>query len=827
MLPKEMVKRYRAGLIDKEAIRAHARKFGLILPANFDIDEAGNLISKTSGDETLGEAMAKTGGSMEEGLRSWTQEARQEAASQEDRPDSRPRPRRRLPRGVRESVGSDLDNRAMAGNAVAAWIAGALVLIVLVVVLCGGGLFWYFHTAAPDANPIAVPQPAAPMARPGAPREISLPPDVPGLAALAADANDPEAQQAALKELGVRGPAAREAIPAVLKAMAKGDASLRQSALASLERMGRPEARAMPALIEALAIDDKQVRQRVAMLLGDFGGDALSAVPALLAAWTPDEPEVKVGTAIEVALERIGRPSREAIPALRRLLAVAPRDGGAMPVAGSSGVGLPGVGLPGLSPQELPRSAGAGGGRGASPPGAGPGAGPSGLAPPGGGLTLSGGAPTGGSPASQPGAGVSAGVQLLTVRTLSKMGPDAALADLEILRLLDSPVPGTLAAALIDLVEQLSLGEKALLGLKRALRHEDQEVRQRAARALGNLGPEAISATPDLIETMLVPLATIEGPQAPARLGGIGLAPPGAELSRPPVGSLPPGAGSSPPGSGLSPPRLGSSLPFGATPRSNAPATRKACQDALDKIGAIDPAAIDPLKNGLLSTDAEARILAAEMLARMGPAARPAIPRLVESLDRAILSEDDAKARNVVAASLTKIGPPEKADASALLAKYSELQQPQARAYVVAAVGGLPANETVPLLSQALRDDAAVRKAAMAALGKLGGAALTKFDGQTQPAIVPLLENLQTDELELRDMAIETLAKIGRPAVATLNSVLFNADWRIRYGAASALGLIGTDARPALKSLTALAARDGSLDVRKAAAQALQRINAK
>ena len=101
-----------------------------------------------------------------------------------------------------------------------------------------------------------------------------------GLAALAADTKDPEAQKAAIRELGGRGPAARAAIPAVIRALATPKDFLRNSALATLDQLGPPDASAIPALVEVLAVDDPVVRHRAAVLFGNLGPQARSAVPA-------------------------------------------------------------------------------------------------------------------------------------------------------------------------------------------------------------------------------------------------------------------------------------------------------------------------------------------------------------------------------------------------------------------------------------------------------------------------------------------------------------------------------------------------------------------
>lgn len=55
----------------------------------------------------------------------------------------------------------------------------------------------------------------------------------------------------------------------------------------------------------------------------------------------------------------------------------------------------------------------------------------------------------------------------------------------------------------------------------------------------------------------------------------------------------------------------------------------------------------------------------------------------------------------------------------------------------------------------------------------------------------PLLSRLFDPDKAVRAQAVQGLAAIGRPAVPACIALLQDADWRVRYRAAEALGLIG------------------------------------
>src|SRR5437660_755236 len=77
------------------------------------------------------------------------------------------------------------------------------------------------------------------------------------------------------------GPAARDAVPALVEALADGDAELRSRAAGLLGGVGPAAKDAVPALARALADEHEEVRVAAIVALGDLGPVAAGAVPAL------------------------------------------------------------------------------------------------------------------------------------------------------------------------------------------------------------------------------------------------------------------------------------------------------------------------------------------------------------------------------------------------------------------------------------------------------------------------------------------------------------------------------------------------------------------
>jgi HEAT repeat protein len=185
----------------------------------------------------------------------------------------------------------------------------------------------------------------------------------------------------------------------------------------------------------------------------------------------------------------------------------------------------------------------------------------------------------------------------------------------------------------------------------------------------------------------------------------------------------------------------------------------------------------------------EVRSDAMEILAELGPAARPALDEMVAGL-----ADPDPVYRADAAMAIAAIGP--------------------------------EADPAVPALEKLLGDESAepqVRYTAAYALGRMGGAAA---------AAEPLLRKLADSEDDLMaTVAVWAAVKI-RPddatlfdaAVPKLRRALQNEEQLVRLEAAVALGEIGPPAGSALPMLEMLAEEDPVRIVREAAAAAVRKI---
>lgn len=117
---------------------------------------------------------------------------------------------------------------------------------------------------------------------------------------------------AAARSLGIIGPEARAAIPALARVLRGNNHQLRWDAAAALWRIGKE---AVPALTEALQSPDPDVLRAAAYALGEIGPDAAGAVPALIRLL--ESPNSEVRSAAANTLPRIVPP---ALASLRKVV---------------------------------------------------------------------------------------------------------------------------------------------------------------------------------------------------------------------------------------------------------------------------------------------------------------------------------------------------------------------------------------------------------------------------------------------------------------------------------------------------------------------------
>ena len=358
---------------------------------------------------------------------------------------------------------------------------------------------------------------------------------------------------------------------------------------------------------------------------------------------------------------------------------------------------------------------------------------------------------------------------------LGEIGPEAKAAVPELIHLLRSrdevpAAPGSMGFGAMEIqpdrlavVAAKALGQigpnarAAVAPLAEVLATPDQALRAAAAESLGEIGRDAAPAVPDLVRSLTDPESLVAENAAEA-LGQIG-APAVTAL----IEAL----------------------------RGRDPDARRRAIAALGGVGPDAAASLHDLVRALADPDEETRAAAAEALGHIGdgPTAAAAVPGLL-----AALKDPDRLVRKTATEALGKVGSRD--------------------------------DRTIPALATMMRDsDREVRDAAADALAMIG-----------MPAFPALRALLRDDDKDLRDHAALVLSRMVRPAyiqraretveqararVKAPRDALFAAlkdpDERIRAGTSLALGYVGKDVVPDLVA----ALRDPSPVVRLQASRAL------
>ncbi len=227
-------------------------------------------------------------------------------------------------------------------------------------------------------------------------------------------------------------------------------------------------------------------------------------------------------------------------------------------------------------------------------------------------------------------------------------------------------------------------------------------------------------------------------------------------------------------------------------------------QRALSRIG---PAAVPALARLLDATDPMLREQGAIGLGVIGRPAAGTAPRLVE-----LLIDDNYEVRGSVARALVQIGAAAVPALSRALA--SKSAERRFRAIEVLAKMGIKGRGGTEALVPLLRDPLKkIRGAAANCLGRIGG----------QKAIEVLFGLLASPDEVVRWNAQSGLRPVGKTAVPVFARALKDPRKEVRRAAARNLASLGRSALPALALLTA-ALRDADHDVRRFAAMALGNI---
>jgi HEAT repeat protein len=258
-----------------------------------------------------------------------------------------------------------------------------------------------------------------------------------------------------------------------------------------------------------------------------------------------------------------------------------------------------------------------------------------------------------------------------------------------------------------------------------------------------------------------------------------------------------------------------------------------------------------PIFTALLKNqqDVEIRIQGARGLAKLGREAKPALGDLI-----AAAKDSDKKVRKAVIEALGPFGP-EARNALPIFSEALKDNDKELRRAGLQALAkmGAESKNSIPAIRDLLKDPE-LRKEALATLGKLGPVAkdavpamaellkdpdkdlkletmavLAALGPDAAKAVPNLIVLFEDREITFRRRVAETLAKIGRPAITPLVTALADNDLYIRWGACDTLAEMGPAARTSavINALSYVGGNDRYLEVRDAAKKAYAKVTAK
>jgi HEAT repeat protein len=243
--------------------------------------------------------------------------------------------------------------------------------------------------------------------------------------------------------------------------------------------------------------------------------------------------------------------------------------------------------------------------------------------------------------------------------------------------------------------------------------------------------------------------------------------------------------------------------------------------DTSEDIAHIGPAAVPDVRKLLADPEATNRHLAVKTLGLLAPQSAEAVAALIEAL-----ADGNPAVRKAAAVALGRIEPRVKEATAGLTAALKD-EEPTVRlaaAGALRSIQGSRGNPAVPVLVELLsHEEAVIRREAAAALAEFGTAA--------QSAVPALHVSVKDQDVAVRSAAARavasiTAAKAHRQAITVLIEALQDHDPAVRLHAVRFLGTMGPDARSAAAAL-GRARRDADSDVRKAAEEALRKIQGK
>jgi HEAT repeat protein len=219
-------------------------------------------------------------------------------------------------------------------------------------------------------------------------------------------------------------------------------------------------------------------------------------------------------------------------------------------------------------------------------------------------------------------------------------------------------------------------------------------------------------------------------------------------------------------------------------------------QSAIQALGRGGPEAAEAMA-GLLDTgDSATRVMACQVLAQIGPAAKAAVPRLGDAV-----KGKDAAVRLAAIEALVQIGP-DAADGAAALLDVLPGADRGLRQRLLGALGEIRPDpkKVTPTLTGLLKDPDPVTRGQAAA-------ALWQVERSGKEVLSVLLDLLKDPKNGAPNLALDALSRMGddaREAVPAMAEQLRSGQQGVNFLAVSALGRMGPTARPVAGKVAAL-----------------------
>lgn len=550
---------------------------------------------------------------------------------------------------------------------------------------------------------------------------------------------DAEAALQAIDAVDQRGEAAKIAVTALSRALSRPDVNIRWRAARALGAIGPAAAAAVPALTQALADEVPQVRAYAAFALGRIGKAAEPATEKLIV--LVFDKEVLVRRAALRAMRQIGPPQEKTLPIVEKLLQETDRS-----------LILPALEtLAEAGKEAVPR--------------------------------------------------LRVWLKNKTMAhwacvVLAELGPDAADAVPDLIPVLKAEEPETRLQALIAL-GNIGVGAQSAAPAVVELLEKDpfEGVRYAAVYALVQLGQrnEAVNAALAAAAEHKDPLLKLLGIWGLARLN-----PTDEQLARAATEAIVADLQSK--NEQLRRAAARALCEFHGPPELVRPALLAALKDGdpevvghvLDALAALGPQALPKIENALQNK--EVRHFATRVIHRLGANAAPAVPALVAALQQPVENEDDAMFRKEVQLSLAAIGPAAQPAVPELI-KSLDADDQEIRGTACYALGkiGPDARDAARPLVQKIRQSDEVGKTAMVwALLQI----VPRSERLVAFAAPLLIEALNSDREVVRAEAASALGDLGdpaKPAVPRLKQLLEDESPMVRKAAAAALKKLGVE----------------------------------